>query len=1159
MVKTFKGCISSATNVHFLAMLLLFMASVLAFSQENSAAAVATEQGDNPATYAGSSVLATGQWVKIAVTQTGVHKIDMSLLQQMGFDAATIDPRNLAIFGNGGQMLPEANSATRYDDLFENAIFIEGENDGHFDAGDILYFYGEGTTQWQWQNNRFLHQIHYYSDTNYYFLTVLSRPGRRLEQKVQPESLPMKETTHYLRHLVHERDLVNLILSGKEWYGEELTTEAPEAQFHFNFPDRQITRPVRFEMKIAGRSVTESFSFNAKANGTPIINGAAFVQLSPESTTFAWEITRNLSFESSQPDIDIELKINAQNDNAKAWLGYLRLEAWCQLVYHRSTQLFFSNPEVVMTNGAARFKVQGNHGGLMLWDVTNPLLPAAQSFDTAGIELSFKATSDSLRSYIIFEPDNAMQPAGFKAVANQNLHAIDAADMVIVAPPMFLAYAQELASAHYADDGLNSVVVNLDEIYNEFGSGIADITAIRDFVRMVYSKSGGNLAYLLLFGDGSYDYKNRVESNTNIVPTYQASSSLTNSYSYVSDDYFGLLDQNEGLEMTGGLNIGIGRFPVSTATDARVMVDKVKHYLERNSSKNGEWRNNILFMADDGDFNLHFNQAESLSNQVDTAYQSLNISKIYTDSFIRTTVPGGYLFPEAHKTLLEKIDEGSLIINYTGHGGINGLTDEKVFPINAIENLSNYDKLSFFITATCEFSRFDNPGFVSAGERLLLNPKGGAIALMTTTRLAFAHSNFALNMKVYDNLFEPGKTRIRRLGDIIRLSKNPSGINIYNFVLLGDPALRPAYPHLSVRLDHFNNQSAYTQPDTIGAMSKVKAEGNITDADGVVVNDFNGYLYVRMFDKKTRFKTLGNDPKSDVANFSFYDQLIFKGKVTVKDGHFAFEIPIPKDIAYQLGQPKLSFYASDTLNQRDAGGYYNNLVLGGFDSQAVQDSQGPEIEIYLNEPGFVNGGYSTSEPVVYLELHDPQGIHFLGNSIGRNITLRLEGPVSELFYLDDYFRPALDTYDRGSIIFPIGQLPNGHYKLTVKAWDLHNNSSERQLSFVIDPHASLKVNQVHNVPNPVNGYTNFIFQHNKVGQKLKICVDIVNMSGMVVARVEKEMTADESHTLRLRWDGRNSSGRRLPGGLYLYRATITDEDGGAFTASQKLMMMPSKE
>lgn len=1144
----------SSPLVWLLALGLFFMAQNPAFTQSGSLAKLG---GDPP--YADNSVLANGKWVKIAITETGIYKIDFNLLQEMGFDVASLDPRQLAVFGNGGRMLPESNNAERIDDLFENAIMVKGENDGHFDVDDALYFYGESTMQWQWQNNRFVHQIHYYSDTNFYFLTVLDRQGKRVGARNEPAGLPQKETTHYLRHLVHERDLVNLILSGKEWYGEELTNSSPEAQFHFDFPDRQINRPVRFEVKMAGRSVSESFSFDVSANGVPIVVGASFIQLSPESTTYAWEVLRNLNFETTQSDIDIALKINAQQDNAKAWLAYLRLEAWCQLKYHPSQQLLFSNPELVMPNGVARFVVQGHSDAVHLWDVTNPLLPEAQPFAIENDDLTFKATSDSLRLYVMFEPGNTLTPLRFEHINNQNLHAIESADMLIVAPHMFLEYAHELVSAHYADDGLNSVVVNLDEIYNEFGSGKQDITAIRDFVRMVYRKSGGNLAYLLLFGDGSFDYKNRLENNTNIVPTYQASSSLTNSYSYVSDDYFGLLDPNEGLEMAGVLDIGIGRFPVNTQAEARVMVDKVKHYLERNSAKNGEWRNNILFMADDGDFNLHFNQAESLSNRVDTAYQNLNISKVYIDSFIRTTVPGGYLFPQANKTLLEKIDEGSLIVNYTGHGGINGLTDEKVFPVSAIENLSNYDKLSFFITATCEFSRFDNPGFVSAGERLLLNPKGGAIALMTTTRLAFAHSNFALNMKVYDNLFEPGKTRIRRLGDIIRLSKNPSGINIYNFVLLGDPALRPAYPQLRVMLDQFNNLNANAQPDTIGAMSQVKIEGRITDETGNPVDDFNGFLYAKMFDKKTVFKTLGNDPKSDVASFSFFEKLIYKGIVSVNEGRFEFEFPIPKDIAYQFGKAKLSFYACDTLNRRDAGGYYNNVILGGFDDEAVQDSQGPEITMILNEPGFEDGGYSIREPVVYIELHDPQGIHFLGNSIGRNIILRLEGPVSELFYLDNYFHPALDTYDKGSIVFPLGSLPDGHYKLTVKAWDLHNNSSERQLSFVIDPHARLSVNQIQNQPNPVNDYTDFVLQHNKAGQKLTIAIDIVNLSGMVVARIEKEMTADESHTLRLRWDGRSNSGGRLPGGIYLYRVTITDQDGDVFTASRKLMLTPSKE
>ncbi len=1117
-----------------------------------------TRNNDAP-DYASQSVLHTGRWVKMAITTTGVHRLDAGLLTAMGFDPQSIDPRNIAIFGNGGRMLPEANQEPRYDDLFENAILVEGETDGSFDASDAVYFYAENTTEWTWSNNRFVHKVNLYADTNYYFLTVLDRQGKRIGQLQEPEAEASRETDSYLAHQAHESDLENLIMSGKEWYGEEFSKSHPERSFSFNFHNRLTERPLRFEIGMAGRSITETFSFSVWANEQPVLSGLEFLQLSIGNSLHAREVIQNITFSNNSDDVEFRIAVDAQFDNSEAWLNYLRINSWCRLVYAPQQQLLFSNPEVVHANSVARFNVAGTHSNIHLWDVSHPLLPQAQAFQTTASGLSFKAISDSLRSYVVFEPENSLQPARFESIENQNLHDISNADMLIITHPDFMDQAQELASVHYADDGLSSVVVNVEDIYTEFGGGKADLTAIRDFVRMVYQKSNQNLRYLMLFGDGSYDYKNRIANNTNYIPTYQAAGSLMETQSFVSDDYYGLMDLNEGADMIGTLDLGIGRFPVTNADEAQTMVEKVKHYLQAGTNQCGEWRNNITFMADDSDGNLHFNQAETLSNDVDTAYENLNITKIYLDSYKRVTVPGGYRYPDANTKLLEKINEGSLIVNYTGHGGITGLSDEKVFTIGEIENLQNLDKLPFFITATCEFSRFDNPGFVSAGERLLLNPNGGAIALMTTTRLAFAHSNFAINRRVYDEMFEANKHDIRRLGDIIKLSKNPPSTYTHNFVLLGDPALRLNYPKLKVKLTEFNGRPTGDRNDTLGAMSEVRLKGMIIDANGLKDSLFNGILYPQMYDKKTRFKTLANDGNSIAANFSYFEKEIYEGRISISEGTFEMRFLIPRDIAYQFGKAKISFYAIDTSDFRDAGGYYDNIELGGFDANAVLNDEGPAIELYLNEPAFRNGDYSPPNPVLFVTLEDPQGIHHLGNSIGRNISLELDGPVSDHFYLDSYYQPDFDAFNRGSIVFPMQGLEEGTYQLTVKAWDLHNNSSDKTISFVVDSKARLQVTDLRNEPNPVSHGTQFAFTHNKPNQQLEVQIDIYNQQGMQVASFITETSSAGVHATPISWNGTDQSGKRLPAGLYIYTVTISDKDKDKHTASQKLMLLPIKE
>lgn len=1115
-------------------------------------------RGSEPPSYADQSVLHSGHWVRIAVTETGIYKITYNDLLAMGIEPTSLDPHNIAIFGNGGSMLPEANNSPRYDDLFENTITIQGEEDGTFDADDLIYFYGMSTVDWHWQTNRFVHQINYFSDTNYYFITLKNQAGRRVTQKAQATDNTDREVITYLDYQAHEVDLVSLIMSGKEWYGEEITKANPSASFSFHFPNREVNRPVRLEIDIAGRSISETFNFKLTVNGQTIVPSSPFAQLAIDNTAHAREVNKNSIFNSDQDQLNLEITIDAQNDDSKAWLNYLRLNTWRKLKYE-DMQLRFRNPETVQAGGTAKYILSASSTDFNLWDITNPLVPQSQSYTASNNQVIFKATTDTLREFVAFSPANTLPIGVFKKMDNQNLHAINSCDMLIVVHPDFIEQANELAAVHYTDDGLESIVVNINEIYNEFGSGKADMTAIRDFVRMVYFKSNKRLKYLLLFGDGSYDYKDRVSNNTNFIPTYQGSQSLIESQSFVSDDYFGLMDNPEGLDMFGILDIGIGRFPVRNSAEAQAMVDKTKVYLQSGLEQRGEWRNTITFMADDADSNLHFNQAETLSQGVDVANKNLNIKKVYLDSYKRVTVPGGYRYPDANKTILSAIDEGSLIVNYTGHGGITGLTDEKVFTIGEIENLTNKNKLPFFITATCEFSRFDNPGFVSAGERLLLNPNGGAIALMTTTRLAFAHANFAVNKRVYEVMFEDNKQQIRRLGDIFRMSKNPTSIFIYNFVLLGNPALRLTYPEFNVHITSFNGSQENAAADTIGGMSKVVIQGVITDHNGDIKTDFNGHLFPKMFDKKSKFKTLANDGASIASFFSYYDKLVYKGNITVRDGAFEFEFLVPKDIAFQFGNAKLSFYALDTVNFADAGGYYDNIILGGVDQSVQQDIQGPEIEMYLNEPNFVDGDFSSPDAVLHIRLTDPQGIHFLGNSIGRDIVLTHIDAVRTEFLMNDLFVPSVDNFRSGSITFPMTGLAQGEHHIKIKVWDLHNNSSEKELWFRVDPEASLAVSGLQSYPNPFSNSTSIVFRHNKPNQNLEVTVEVYDQMGTFVSSFTKNISSFGTHSEAIEWNGTRFDGSKLSAGVYVYKVRIKDQKGQFFSASQKIMIVPTRE
>ncbi len=1103
-----------------------------------------------------NSVLASGSWFKIGVTDQGVYKITFSDLQQMGINPASLNPEHMALYGNINGMLPEENLKNRPDDLTENAILIVGGEDGRFDTEDYILFFGLSPVIWKHNvfTGSFDHQINYFSDTTFYYLRIdQDTPGKRIPSKPSSSAVSTRVVTQFPDYQMHERDLENLILSGKEWVGEAFSKNEATQTFAFNFPNLVTEKPVQFAMKFNGRSITEPVYISASSSGQTLVDSAIMQRLSADNPMYAREITKTESFEANGDQVDVQLSFGAEDVSSSGWLNFIRLNAWRQLIYTGSPLAFRNNQEAG-TGAILQFEVQQVTAGLQLWDVTNPLSPASQQYiSEPNNVLTFKVATDSIRQYFLFDVTDALSISSAKAVANQNLHSLQSADMVIVAHPRFLSQARELADLHQTNDGLSSLVVNVEEIYNEFGGGIPDPTAIRDFMRMIYVRSNENLKYLLLFGDASFDYKNRVPGNTNLVPTYQAASSFIETQSFVSDDYFGLMDPQEGSNMMGILDIGIGRFPVSTEEDASIMVEKIKHYSLKQMRTAGQWRNNITFIADDRDNNLHFDQAETLSSYVDTARQNLNLNKIYLDAYPRSTVTGGYRYPDANKAFVDQVQQGSLVINYTGHGGINGLSDERVLTIPDINGFTNIDRMPFFITATCEFSRFDNPEFVSAGEQLLLNPKGGGIGLMTTTRLAFAHSNFALNRKVYAAMFDRSDPDFKRLGDILRLSKNPTSSSIYNFVLLGDPALRLAYPEHTVVTTALNEKNSFDNPITLHALSEVKIEGTVLDADGQTDTDFNGFLYPKMFDKKTVFNTLANDPNSVSASFEYFEKLLYKGKVTVKDGLFSFRFLLPRDISFNYGMTKISYYAIDTVRFIDASGLLEDIILGGTDENVAIDADGPQIDLYLNHPTFKNGDLLPTEVVLHAKISDPQGIHYLGNTIGRDIILTKDNQSTSRVNLNDMFVPTLDDFSSGSIVYPLHQLSQGEHQLTLKAWDLHNNSTEASAWFIVDSSAELALQRVLNYPNPFSEETRFVFDHNKTDEQFDVEINIYDAMGQFVAALKATSNALGTAIEPIVWDGRDANGNIIPTGIYVYRVLVSDQSGNKFQVNQRLV------
>jgi len=699
------------------------------------------------------------------------------------------------------------------------------------------------------------------------------------------------------------------------------------------------------------------------------------------------------------------------------------------------------------------------------------------------------------------------------------------------------------------------LVVTPDQIYNEFSSGSQDVTAIRDFMRMLYEREafGEAAGYLLLFGDASYDYKHRVHENTNFVPTYESAESLRLTSSYVTDDFFGLLNEDEGLNCSGELDIGIGRFPVTNIEQAKTAVDKVEHYLSRSNNVMRDWRNQFCFIADDGDNNLHLHQAKQLIEIADTLNPGIRINKIFSDAYAKITVPGGKRFPDVNEQISNQVEEGALIVNYTGHGGLIGWSEEMILDLPMIHSFTNINNLPLFITATCEFSRFDDPEFISAGEYVYLNKHGGGIALLTTTRLAYAHANIVVNKRIYQNMDKKINGKLPRLGDLVRLSKIPSDNNYLNFVLLGDPALRLAFPQYEVQTTTVNSEFTDNSSDTIRALQKVTVQGKITNSLGNTMDNFNGFVYPKVYDKPSNYTTQGNDQGSYPEEFQLTDKLLFDGRASVKNDQFEFSFIVPKDISLEYGYGKISYYALDTTNMVDAWGAYENLVVGGIDENATPDNTGPVIHIYLEDKTFISGDATTNTPLMLADISDDQGISFTGLSLGRDIVMVIDGDYANSIIMNNYFNIDTDSYKSGSITYQISNLRSGWHTLSLKAWDLHNNSSEVEVEFYIDENAEVQLSNVLNYPNPFNSTTKFDFRHNKGNSRIVVEINIFDINGRFITSINKQIQTIGFNIEPIEWNGEDSYGNKIAPGVYIYNISVTDSYGSTAIQKQKFI------
>jgi len=1113
------------------------------------------------AQFANESVLAKEKWVKMGVTQTGVYKLDRNWLQEAGFDVNNLNPQFLQVYGNGGKALPQANADSRPDDLQENTIFIFGESDGNFGENDYIIFYAQGPQIWEYNttSQKFDCIRNLYSDTSYYFITIDENLGKRISN-VPTVSGASQTINAFDEHLIYEKDEINLLQSGREWYGENFRF-ATSQSFEFNTEGITGGNILLTPFVMAGAASNTNFQVALNGQNIGIIDVNAVLQGTYEyrgrdaQATFISNANALIA-----NTLSVDLTYNSGgNANFEAYLNYLELQFPKVLKLYENQTSFRSIQS--LNNSVTRFLVAEVPSNLQIWDVSDIFNIKNQNISIQNNTATFSTNTTNLKEFVAFNPDNLSSPESFRNIENQNLHGLSPVNLLIITPVEFRSEAERLANFHQNQDGLSVAIVNIEQVFNEFSSGKVDISAVRDFARMLYLRDNNTFRYLLLFGDASYDFKNRLENNNNWIPIYESYESLHPIYSYSSDDYLGFLEENEGewqetINSTSGdhsLDIGIGRLPVNSLEEAKVVVDKIIHYSTSDATL-GAWRQKICFVADDGDVNIHQRDAERLSNFLDLT-GTYNIEKLYLDAFPQNSSPDGERSPKIVQQINRNVEEkGAFILNYTGHGGEVGWAEEDLLNLEQINQWDNYDKLSFMVTATCEFGRYDNPDLASGAEQALLSSKGGAIALITTTRPVFSNTNFLVNNSLYQVIFTEINGEMPRLGDVQRQTKNLSlaGSVNRNFALLGDPALRLAYPKNQIVLTKINEQNI-TTTDTLNALQHIKIEAEVRDAQGNILSNYEGIAEVSVFDNERTLQTLGT--QSSPMEYTLQNSVLFRGRATVKDGKFTVEFIIPKDIDYNFKNGKMSFYITPNEGVQDAGGAYTDVIIGGTVSNIPLDDTPPEIRLFMEDTSFVSGDLVGSDTELLALLYDENGLNISQSSLGHEMTAILDEDTNNPIILNDYYIANIDDFKNGQIVYPFSELSEGWHTLSLKVWDTHNNSDDKKIEFLVSNSAALAFREVIAYPNPFSEKTTFIIDHNRVDEDLLLNIEIFNQQGKKVRDLNYSLPTSNSRN-DISWDGKDNSGNLVSAGIYLFKLKLrSNKDGTASYYSSRIVVI----
>ena len=1030
-----------------------------------------------------------------------------------------------------------------------------GQNEDVFNDDDYLLFYGKGPGEFNSENNT---NLNLFEDKTSYFLSISGSNGQRVSEYIEPNNSELI-IDYYTNYQFHEIDEYNLAQIGRRWFGDRFDFENTKT-FEFNLENLLLDQPVNFKIYAAATSEIPT-NMSVTVNNSEIAN-LYFGSIGDPILATGSSFQSNINSQSENIDVVLNYN-NSGNPSSSAYLDYISLKGSSALSFNGS-QLIFYNDDLETEAEVVTYQISNSENINSIWNITDISNISEININSFS---GFNASFNPNNKFIAFNNDNFFEPIiedQFE-IENQNLKEniflnesglVEAPNYIIICNSEMIYQAERLAQINREKNNLNVKVVNVEKIYNEFSSGNQDISAIRNFVRYVYNNQNNNqdFKYLCLFGDASFDYKDRIPSNTNIIPSWNSLNSFSLSSSYISDDFFGMMDINEGsMSNFNKLDIAVGRILADDNERARDLVDKIEKYYSEDSY--GDWRNKIMVISDDVDEpweNIIQSTSNSIADIIEENKPFFNTRKILSDAFQQETSSGGERYPEVKNQIINGIKKGALVVNYFGHGGEDGIARERLFDKIDAAELVNPNRLNCFVSVTCEFTKFDNPNRQTAGEFLYWNKKGGAIALITTTRQIFVSVGVEFNLTLEDYLFSLNSNNYTSMAEALRLTKIDPAISNSDqrrlVFFIGDPAMKLSIPEPEIKITRINDIPVQDFNSSLRGLDLINIKGEIQNENGSPIESYQGELTATIFDKEIERSTLGNDGTTDsngnpiILNFNTLGEILFRGKSSVSNGSFEFSFVVPKDVGMEVDSGKFSFYSKESSSLTDNNGYNKSILIGGINENAEEDNIGPEIDLFMNDESFISGGITNENPNLIVKLFDENGIN-TSSGVGHDIIATLDNDDANSFRLNEYYQANIDDYKNGTINYPLDNLSPGIHNLRLKAWDVYNNSSETEIDFLVfDQDQDIVIENLLNYPNPFISYTEFWFNHNS-STPLNVTIQIFTIAGRLVKSINGITQSDSGSNFSrdFSWDGRDDFGDKVAKGVYIYKITVRSE------------------